>query len=109
MLASHVFLYCFTAMKKTPWLLLILFAFSIAACDDAPDAAAPLVAIPSPAANASFLVVDEVAISRVYAGIHYKIAVDVGLDLGKKLGDKVADMNLTKYDQSPLSTLIRPR
>lgn len=41
-------------------------------------------------------VAEEVAISRVYAGIHYKIAVDVGLDLGKQLGDKVADINLTK-------------
>ncbi|WP_162054892.1 hypothetical protein [Pontibacter pamirensis] len=55
-------------MKKTPWLLLFFFAFSVAACEDnAPDAAAPLVAITSPAANDSFLVMDKVAISRVYA------------------------------------------
>jgi hypothetical protein len=51
----------FKAMKKTTWLFLIFFAFSMAACDDdAPDAAAPVVAITSPVANASFLVVDEV-------------------------------------------------
>jgi hypothetical protein len=41
-------------------------------------------------------VAEEVAISRVYAGIHYKIAVDAGLDLGKKLGDKVANISLEK-------------
>ncbi|MFD3001946.1 hypothetical protein ACFS7Z_16355 [Pontibacter toksunensis] len=71
--------------------------FSIAACeDDAPDAAAPLVAISSPAENAPFLVVDKVAISRVYAGIRYEIAVDAGLNLSKNLGDKVADINLTE-------------
>jgi hypothetical protein len=40
-------------------------------------------------------VAEETAISRVYGGIHYKIAVDVGLDLGKKLGDKVSDIDLT--------------
>ncbi|KAA3436336.1 vanadium-dependent haloperoxidase [Rufibacter hautae] len=39
-------------------------------------------------------IAEEVAISRVYAGIHYKIAVDEGLRLGKILGDKSADLNL---------------
>ncbi|RNI26018.1 phosphatase PAP2 family protein [Rufibacter latericius] len=36
----------------------------------------------------------EVALSRVYAGIHYKIAVDEGLRLGKILGDRAADIRL---------------
>lgn len=51
-------------MEKINWLLLFLFAFTIAACDDeedvAPDTAAPVIAITSPAVNSSFLVVDEV-------------------------------------------------
>ena len=41
-------------------------------------------------------VAEEVAISRVYAGIHYKIAVEEGLSQGKKLGDQVADIRLVR-------------
>jgi hypothetical protein len=39
---------------------------------------------------------EEGAISRVYAGIHYKIVVDMSLQLAKQLGDKVADIKLIK-------------
>lgn len=38
--------------------------------------------------------VEEGAISRVYAGIHYKITVEMSLQLAKQMGDKVADMRL---------------
>ncbi len=41
-------------------------------------------------------IAEEEAIPRVYAGIHYKIAVDEGLKLDKKLGAKAADFNLGK-------------
>jgi hypothetical protein len=51
----------------------------------------------TPRSYASFSkVAEEVAMSRVYAGIHYRIAVDVSLEMGKKLGDKVADIKLVK-------------
>jgi hypothetical protein len=39
---------------------------------------------------------EEGAISRVYAGIHYKIVVDMSLQLAKQMGDKVADIKLIK-------------
>ncbi|MEJ7739485.1 MAG: vanadium-dependent haloperoxidase [Chitinophagaceae bacterium] len=38
--------------------------------------------------------VEEGAISRVYAGIHYRIVVEMSLPLGRKIGDKVADIEL---------------
>ncbi len=33
---------------------------------------------------------EEAAISRLYAGIHYKFSIEDGLEMGKKLGDQVA-------------------
>jgi hypothetical protein len=39
-------------------------------------------------------VAEEGAISRFYAGIHYKIVVEMSLPLAKQLGDKVADIKL---------------
>ncbi|MEJ7827834.1 MAG: vanadium-dependent haloperoxidase [Segetibacter sp.] len=41
-------------------------------------------------------VTEEGAISRVYAGIHYKIVVEMSLPLAKQIGDKVADIKLVK-------------
>jgi hypothetical protein len=50
----------------------------------------------APRMYASFdAVVDEVAISRVYGGIHYKISIEVGKALGKQIGEKVASIKLT--------------
>jgi hypothetical protein len=37
---------------------------------------------------------EEGAISRVYAGIHYKITVEMSLPLAKQIGDRVADLRL---------------
>jgi hypothetical protein len=37
---------------------------------------------------------EEGAISRVYAGLHYKIVVNMSLQLAKQLGDKVADIKI---------------
>jgi len=39
---------------------------------------------------------EEGAISRVYAGIHYKPVVEMSLPLAKQLGDKVADIKLVQ-------------
>ncbi len=39
-------------------------------------------------------IAEEGAISRVYAGIHYKIVVEMSLPLARQLGDKVADIKL---------------
>ncbi len=41
-------------------------------------------------------VTEEGAISRFYAGIHYKIVVEMSLPLAKQLGDKVADIKLVQ-------------
>lgn len=50
----------------------------------------------APRQYASFTnMAEEGAISRVYAGIHYKIVVDMSLSLARQLGDKVADLKLT--------------
>ncbi|MEJ7767266.1 MAG: vanadium-dependent haloperoxidase [Chitinophagaceae bacterium] len=49
----------------------------------------------APRRYASFTkVVEEGAISRFYAGIHYKIIVEMTLPLGKALGDKAAAIRL---------------
>jgi hypothetical protein len=37
---------------------------------------------------------DEAAVSRVYAGIHYQFTQDISIEVGKKLGDKIADIKL---------------
>jgi len=37
---------------------------------------------------------EEVALSRLYAGIHYRFAQYVSLDVGRQLGNKIADINL---------------
>jgi hypothetical protein len=39
---------------------------------------------------------EEAAISRVYAGIHYKIVVEMSLPLARQLGDKVAGIKLVQ-------------
>jgi hypothetical protein len=50
----------------------------------------------APRQYASFTkIAEEGAISRVYAGIHYKIVVEMSLPLAKQLGDRVADIKLT--------------
>jgi hypothetical protein len=49
----------------------------------------------TPRQYASFTkMAEEGAISRVYAGIHYKITVEMSLPLAKQIGDKVADIYL---------------
>jgi hypothetical protein len=49
----------------------------------------------APRQYASFTkMAEEGAISRVYAGIHYKITVEMSLPLAKQIGDNVADMRL---------------
>jgi hypothetical protein len=37
----------------------------------------------------------EVAMSRVYAGIHYQFTMDLTREMGRKLGDKIANIDLT--------------
>lgn len=37
---------------------------------------------------------DEAAVSRVYAGIHYRFTQDISIKVGNALGDKVADLRL---------------
>jgi hypothetical protein len=37
----------------------------------------------------------EVAMSRVYAGIHYQFTMDITREMGKKLGDHIANIDLT--------------
>jgi hypothetical protein len=37
---------------------------------------------------------DEAAVSRVYAGIHYRFTQDVSIKVGKLLGDEIADIRL---------------
>jgi hypothetical protein len=49
----------------------------------------------APRQYASFTkMAEEGAISRVYAGIHYKITVEMSLPLAKQIGDNVADIHL---------------
>ncbi len=51
----------------------------------------------APRQYASFTkMAEEGAISRVYAGIHYKIVVEMSLILAKQLGDQVAEIKLVK-------------
>lgn len=38
---------------------------------------------------------EEAAISRVYAGIHYRFTQNITLDMGKELGNKIADIKLS--------------
>jgi hypothetical protein len=37
----------------------------------------------------------EVAMSRVYAGIHYQFTMDITREMGRKLGDHIANIDLT--------------
>jgi hypothetical protein len=39
--------------------------------------------------------IEEAAISRIYAGIHYRFTQDVTLKIGRDLGNKIADINLS--------------
>ncbi len=51
----------------------------------------------APRQYASFTkMAEEGAISRVYAGLHYKIVVEMSLPLAKTMGDNVADITLVK-------------
>ncbi len=51
----------------------------------------------APRQYASFTkMAEEGAISRVYAGLHYKIVVEMSLPLAKTMGDNVADIKLVK-------------
>ncbi len=38
---------------------------------------------------------EEAAMSRVYAGIHYRFTMDITREIGKQVGDHVADIHLT--------------
>jgi hypothetical protein len=50
----------------------------------------------APRQYASFTkMAEEGAMARVYAGIHYKITVEMSLPLAKQIGDNVADIRLT--------------
>jgi hypothetical protein len=42
---------------------------------------------------------EEAAVSRIYAGIHYRFTQNITLEIGKKFGDEIADINLipSKY------------
>jgi len=41
--------------------------------------------------------VEEAAISRLYAGIHYRFTQNITLAIGKDFGNKIADIDLTSH------------
>ena len=41
---------------------------------------------------------DEAAISRLYGGIHYRSAIDLGVEQGRVIGDVVADLHAEVTD-----------
>jgi hypothetical protein len=38
--------------------------------------------------------VEEAAVSRIYAGIHYRFTQNISVDVGQQFGDEVADIKL---------------